>query len=40
MKISRKILTLPVQGLNLAAGDFGRQLGPGPTVVFFPRHFG
>ncbi len=34
-------LNQPVQGVNLRdPRHFLAQLGPGPTVVFFLRHFG
>ncbi|HWH15395.1 MAG TPA: AhpC/TSA family protein [Miltoncostaeaceae bacterium] len=30
----------PVAGRNLRPGTFADQLGPGPTLVVFPRHLG
>jgi hypothetical protein len=38
--LPRQILDSPVRGRNLASGPFGAQLGPGPTLLVFLRHFG
>ena len=43
MQQQRRIenLSNAVQGVNLRdPGTFLGQLGPGPTVIFFLRHFG
>lgn len=38
--ISETILNRPVQGVNLTPGTLRDQLGAGPTLLVFLRHFG
>jgi len=39
-RISEDILNTPVTGLNLRTGALRDQLGAGPTLLVFLRHFG
>ena len=39
-QIEMAILSTPVTGLNLRAGTLHDQLGAGPTLLVFLRHFG
>jgi len=38
--IDTAILRAPVAGLNLRPGSLRDQLGAGPTLLVFLRHFG
>lgn len=39
-QIPAEILDMPVSGLNLRPGALRDQLGAGPTLLVFLRHFG
>jgi hypothetical protein len=38
--LDNDLLERPVRGTNLAGPTLGQNLGPGPTLVAFLRHFG
>jgi hypothetical protein len=40
MKIDEAVLQAPVVGQNLRPGALEDQLGEGPTLLVFLRHFG
>jgi hypothetical protein len=40
LALPSEILAAPVNGVNLVPGSLADQIGPGPTLLVFLRHFG